>query len=130
MPTTSISSDEFSRVILSHVESADNKAREEKKQRSKKDTTSTNIISQHKAASSCGGGESTGPPQSSSTLSTSPSTQAQQQQQQPFCGYQGGMLRFHSRFSSSRRQSRTTCYRSRYKDNRMMRRILSTSIDP
>ena len=41
MPTPSILSDEFSRAILSHVESgADNKAREEKKQRSKKDTTS------------------------------------------------------------------------------------------
>jgi hypothetical protein len=58
MPTPSISSDEFSRVIRSHVESAadNNKAREEKKQRSKKANTST-IISQHKSAS-CGGGES------------------------------------------------------------------------
>jgi hypothetical protein len=120
MPIPSILSALFSRAILSHVESADNKAREEKKQRSKKDTTSTNIISQHKAASSCGSRESTGPPQSSSTSSTSPSTQAQQQQQQqPFCGYQGGMLRFHSRFRT---------YKSRYKDNRMMRRILSTRI--
>jgi hypothetical protein len=56
MPTPSISSDEFSRAILSHVESADNKAREERKQRSKKDTTSTNIISQHKAGRRFGSG--------------------------------------------------------------------------